>query len=107
MFFSKKCPKCDSTEIAGPHGISERTTGSLSIQLPGLFTSASLICYVCSQCGYTEFYANKYGRGTIRKHGNFTLNPRPRRLKRCPRCNAKTRKDHTTCHECGEDIMKT
>ncbi|MHA1929893.1 MAG: hypothetical protein ACTSV2_15070 [Candidatus Thorarchaeota archaeon] len=107
MFFSKKCPKCDSIEIAGPHDLGTGTASGLTIRLPGLFSSATLICYVCSECGYTEFYANKYGRKSIRKDGRYTLNPRPSRLKHCPRCNTRTKKDHTTCHRCGSDIMKT
>ena len=101
MIKSKTCPKCGGTKIAGPHNV--QSFGHIAIDLPGLYT-ATLVTFTCSECGYTEFYADKMGLQNIRSKGKFILNPRrgaSRVPKRCPSCGAKTRPGSSYCHECA------
>jgi predicted nucleic-acid-binding Zn-ribbon protein len=102
MIKSKTCPKCGGTKIAGPHKLYGGNR-HLCVDLPGIST-ATLESFTCSECGYTEFYADKIGLRNIRSSGRFILNPRmgasqvPRR---CPNCGAKTRPGSSYCHECA------
>ena len=99
MLQSKKCPKCGSRKIAGPHRIIE----GLVIDLPGLFTS-TLETFTCAKCGYTEFYSDKMGLKNVRSDGRFVLNPPVRRYVKCPSCGTTTKKGHVKCHECGANV---
>ena len=105
MIKSKTCPKCGGTEIAGPHRV--HGAGLIAIDLPGLFSNATLNTFTCSECGYTEFYVDKMGLKNIRSKGKFILNPRRgtfRVPKRCPSCGAKTRPGSSYCHECATEF---
>jgi len=102
MIKSRTCPKCGGTEIAGPHKVHGANQHS-TIDLPGLST-ATLETFTCSECGYTEFYADKIGLQNIRSKGRFVLNPRrgaSRVPRRCPNCRAETRLALSYCQECG------
>ncbi|MCK5302615.1 MAG: hypothetical protein KAJ96_05690 [Candidatus Thorarchaeota archaeon] len=101
MIKSRTCPKCGSKQIAGPHRVAGG--GYIRINLSG-FSTATLDAFTCSECGYTEFYADKMGLQNIRSKGKFVLNPRRgsfRGPKRCPSCGAKTRPESSYCHECA------
>jgi len=102
MIKSKTCPKCGGTKIAGPHKV-HGANQHIAIDLPGLST-ATLETFTCSECGYTEFYADKIGLRNIRSSGRFVLNPRMgafRVPRRCPNCGAETQPESSYCQECG------
>jgi len=103
MIKSKTCPKCGGTRIAGPHTVYGGDGNHIRVDLPGLST-ATLDTFTCSECGYTEFYADKIGLRNVRSSGRFVLNPGMgafRVPKRCPNCGAKTRPGLKYCQECA------
>ncbi len=102
MIKSRTCPKCGGTKIAGPHKV-HGANQHIAIDLPGLST-ATLDTFTCSECGYTEFHADKLGLRNIIRHGRFVLNPPgavSRAPRRCPNCGAEARPESSYCQECG------
>ena len=55
------CPKCGCTKIIGPHD-------ATLVSLPRLST-AKLQALMCSECGYSEMYIDKWGLENARRVG--------------------------------------
>ncbi len=51
---TKKCPKCDSTEIVRLDGSTMRQNGNMLLTGMSVFTAVSVNTYICLNCGYTE-----------------------------------------------------
>ena len=61
---SNNCPKCNSVAIAGPHDVFDQT--NLKIRLG--WRTATLKCYICLSCGYTELFPDEKGLENLRSH---------------------------------------
>lgn len=106
MINSGECPKCGCGKIAGPHRVHSRD-GHISIDLPG-FSTATLESLTCTDCGYTEMYADRIGLQNIRRDGRFLprfqKNDSPVDSRVCAFCGTITSQDATVCPECGNNF---
>ena len=103
LIFSIQCPKCNNSEIAGPHRIHADRSHS-KIDLPG-FSTATLEAYTCTQCGYTEFYVDQGGRVNMKQSGRFLYHSsgiQPSSYwSTCPTCGASVLEKTDCCNHCG------
>ncbi|MFW9794624.1 MAG: hypothetical protein ACFFEE_10000 [Candidatus Thorarchaeota archaeon] len=103
MIRTKTCPKCGNNRIAGPHKIYGQH--HVRIDLPG-FATATLESFTCTDCGYTEFYADSIGVDNIRRVGRFALEEQHMQpmqtSKFCPYCGTEVRVGSLSCKECGQ-----
>jgi len=101
MLISRACPKCGSTNLAGPHKLAGQHT--VKIDLPGLST-ATLESITCTNCGYTELYSDRTGLENIKRDGRVLQNIPRSEPKICPFCGTLSRYDAIACSECGNDF---
>jgi transposase len=80
-----------------------QSEGYVRIDLPGLLT-ATLETFTCTDCGYTEMYADAVGLNNIRKSGRFTLDTQSDIGRSCPYCGTELRPGVYLCPECGNSI---
>lgn len=96
------CPKCQSTNIAGPHKVHDHGQGGyhVKIDLPGSYT-ATLETFTCLVCGFTEFYADNIGLNNIKRDGRIlSQNPFANRVKNIP-------DSIEYCFACGKPVKRT
>lgn len=103
MIRTNQCPKCGNTRIAGPHNVFGGE-GHVKIDLPGLYT-ATLVAFTCVDCGYTEFYSDRYGLENLRRDGRFRVSQEEVRPTHCSRCGARLSPADSICYECGAQIQ--
>ena len=88
---SGKCPKCGSSNVSGPYrkieGVLFLTTIRRKVGQKG---------YICSDCGYVEFYVAKERLEYVRKYASQPVII-------CSSCNAELERGATRCHRCGWD----
>ncbi|MHA1136771.1 MAG: hypothetical protein ACTSSE_09805 [Candidatus Thorarchaeota archaeon] len=105
MINSGECPKCGCQKIAGPHRIFGRS--HVAIDLPGMST-ATLESLTCTDCGYTELYADRIGLQNIKRDGRFLQRAAESSSRGEPRicafCGTIVRRDATVCPECGNNF---
>ncbi|MHA2460950.1 MAG: hypothetical protein ACXAEJ_06855 [Candidatus Thorarchaeota archaeon] len=63
---SERCPKCESTRIWNNTHKPQRYRGGVLVTS---WRVAGHITYVCTNCGYTEYYVDSKGLQTIEYHG--------------------------------------
>ncbi|MCF2142401.1 MAG: hypothetical protein K9W42_01695 [Candidatus Heimdallarchaeota archaeon] len=64
------CPKCKSAAIYGPAHV-QTPNGLVHITVPksGIFiTDAPVKAYICSNCGYIEFFTTEEGLKKVRDY---------------------------------------
>jgi len=98
------CPKCGCTRIVGPHG-------GILVNLR-LFATVRLQALLCSECGYTEWYSDKWGLKNIKRsgkiyevpHSETSQSSQPPEERVCLFCNIPIQSDTVICPECGKNI---
>lgn len=62
------CPKCGSNHIVSPrYTVAPKNTGAFDSVPLGAFTAARIHRYICTDCGYVEFWIEQPDLDQVRK----------------------------------------
>ncbi len=68
MKYTKKCPKCGSTDILYAKGYTGSCGSGSNIMCGAtIFSAVDVDRYICGNCGYVEHFVRKSGIEAIRK----------------------------------------
>ena len=95
---TSKCPKCGSHKVVGSY------RGPYQYIKISLMKSVKLEAYACTNCGYVEFYANRWGLQNLRRHGRLVMGERLPKIDEVSQNNKQESSTFAFCDQCGKTL---